>query len=45
MLGPVVGGHSLKLAIYDTDMKVLDEPKIGLDGVLVLHSKIMRALL
>jgi hypothetical protein len=32
MLGPVVGGHSLQIVIYDTEMKELDRPKIGLDG-------------
>jgi hypothetical protein len=32
MLGPVVNGHNLQLVIYDTDMKVLYEPRVGLDG-------------
>jgi LysM repeat protein len=32
MLGPVVGGHSLQLVIYDTEMNELNRPKIGLDG-------------
>ena len=32
MLGPVIRGHSLQIVIYDTEMKELDRPKIGLDG-------------
>ena len=32
MLGPVLREHSLQLVIYDTEMKELDRPKIGLDG-------------
>jgi hypothetical protein len=45
MLGPVVGGHSLQIVIYDTEMNKLNQPKIGLDGVTVSPSKIMRVLL
>ena len=32
MLGPVVKGHNLQLVIYDTDMKELYKPRVGLDG-------------
>ena len=32
MLGPVLRGHSLEVLVLDANGKVLDKPKVGLDG-------------